>query len=214
MSNPYLGCIELDTPQTIMDDGNFTVPAGTDIFAEVFGESVGGFVNSSIMQQALWWKWRDYCIASCDTDKWIRGMTDRLNLIGHKWDDIISKAYEEDTDLTSIVDRGYTRIVDRKGTDTNVSTPSGRNTSTSEHESLPQTVTGSTRYLDTRDTLTDTPGVTMTDQLTHNTQDTETYIADDSITAVTFSDMIQNYPNVLLGFTDEFRDFFIERWYL
>lgn len=207
-------CIELDTPQTIMDEGNDWYEPDTDIFAEILTESGASYDNATVMTQALWWKWREHCIASCKTTSWVRAMADRLLLVGDKWDAIISKAYAEDTDLASITDRDYTRIVTRSGTDTNVNSMTGSNVSVNEHESLPQTAAGSTRYLDARETRTDTPAVATTDQLTHNTTDTETYNADDTITAITFSDMMNNYPNVLLGFVDEFKDYFIDRWYV
>ena len=232
-------CIQLDTPQTILDDGNDYYEKDTDIFDTVFTTNAQTYTNATIMKQALWWKWRDYCIASCDTEKWVRGMADRLGLIGKKWDDIISKAYAQDVDLTSLDDRSYERIVQRtkiagtdgdkrtvtrEGTDTNVNSTTGSNVRDTEHESLPQTASTTTKYLDSREKVTDTPSVETTDEMTHdttdtetyapNTQDKETYIADDSLTAVTFSDMLNNYPNVLLGFVNEFDGYFIDRWYL
>ena len=252
-------CIELDTPQTIKDEGNRYYEADTDIFSEVFDVSGLTLSNRTIMIQALWWKWRDYCIASCKTPEWVRGMADRLGLVGRKWDEIITKAYADDVDLTSLDDRSYERIVQRtaipdtdgdvrvitrEGTDTNVNSKTGEDTQVTsqegddtqltEHEALPQTSTDSTKYLDSRQTVTTTPGVETTvtttpgvettDELTHNTTDTETYapstqdketyVADDSLTAVTFSDMLNNYPNVLLGFVEEFDGYFIDRWYL
>ena len=207
-------CIELDTPQTIMDSGNEYYPEDTDVFEVIFSTCSQTFVNATVMKQALWWKWRDYCIGSCRTPEWVRGMADRLSLVGHKWDSIITKAYAEDTDLTSLSDRAYERIVTREGTDTNVNSTDGNNVTLSEHESLPQTETGPTRYLDARETVTSTPRVSTTDELTHDTKDTETYRADDTILAITFSEMLNNYPNVLLAFVSEFEGYFIDRWYL
>lgn len=257
-------CFKLDTPQTIMDEGNDHYPPETDIIKEVFDSLGLTLENSTVMQQALWWKWRDFAIASCDTPKWVRGMADRLGLVGRKWDEIISKAYAQDTDLTSLDDRSYERIlqrtaidgtdgdvrevkrtaidgtdgdvreVKRTGDDTNVNSATGDNVQKTEFERMPQTASGSTQYLDSRETVTTTPSAVTTDKLTHdttdtekyapntqdtekyapNTQDRETYKADDTITAVTFSEMLNNYPNVLLGFVSEFDGFFIDRWYL
>lgn len=232
-------CIKLDTPQTILDEGNDHYPPETDIIKEVFDSLGLTFDNSTVMQQALWWKWRDFAIASCDTPKWVRGMADRLGLVGRKWDEIISKAYSQDTDLTSLDDRSYERIlqrtaiegtegdyreVKRTGDDTNVNSATGDNVQKTEFERMPQTASGSTQYLDSRETVTTTPSAITTDKLTRNTTDTEkyapntqdreTYRADDTITAVTFSEMLNNYPNVLLGFVSEFDGFFIDRWYL
>ncbi len=232
-------CFKLDTPQTIMDEGNDHYPAETDIIKEIFDSLGLTLENSTVMQQALWWKWRDFAIASCDTPRWVRGMADRLGLVGRKWDEIISKAYAQDTDLTSLDDRSYERIlqrtaiegtegdyreVQRTGNDTNVNSATGNNVQKTEFERMPQTASGSTQYLDSRETVTTTPSAITTDELTHdttdtekyvpNTQDRETYKADDTITAVTFSEMLNNYPNVLLGFVSEFDGFFIDRWYL
>ena len=206
-------CIKLDTPQTIMDEGNDYYEPETDIFDEVFTLSGMTYENDTVMKQALWWKWRDYCLASCDTEKWVRGMADRLSLVGRKWDEIISKAYSQDVDLTSLTDRAYKRVITRTGTDTNVNSTTGDNIVQTEHESLPQTATTTTQYLDSREKVTQTPSVETTDELTHDTEDTETYDADDTLTAITFSDMLNNYPNVLLGFVGEFDGYFIDRWY-
>lgn len=232
-------CIQLDTIQTIMDEGNDHYPEDTDIIKTVFDLLGASFQNSTVMQQALWWKWRDFAIASCDTPKWVRAMADRLGLIGTKWDEIITRAYAEDTDLTSLDDRSYERIlqrtaiagtngdvreIKRTGDDTNVNSATGNDVQKTEFERMPQTASGATQYLDSRETVTTTPSAITTDKLTHNTTDTEkyapntqdkeTYRADDSITAVTFSEMLNNYPNVLLGFVSEFDGFFIDRWYL
>lgn len=232
-------CFKLDTPQTIMDEGNDHYPPETDIIKEVFDSLGLTLDNSTVMQQALWWKWRDFAIASCDTPKWVRGMADRLGLVGRKWDEIISKAYAQDTDLTSLDDRSYERIlqrtaidgtegdvreVKRTGDDTNVNSATGDNVQKTEFERMPQTASGNTQYLDSRETVTTTPSAITTDKLTRNTTDTEMYApntqdreiyrADDTITAVTFSEMLNNYPNVLLGFVSEFDGFFIDRWYV
>lgn len=229
-------CIELDTPETIYEIGNDYYNVGTDIFEKIFDDT--NYENATIMIQALWWKWRDFCIASCDTPKWVRAMSDRLGLVGHKWDAIISKAGAEDVDLTSLADRDYVRTIQhtkidgtegdkrtitREGTDTNVNSMTGDNVEKTEHESLPQTASTSTQYLDARSKVTTTPGVETTDELTHdttdtdvfvpNTQDEEVFKADDSLTAITFAEMMNNYPNVLLGFVNEFEDYFIDRWY-
>lgn len=212
------GCIELDTPQTIKDDGNDYYEPDTDIFDEIFTENGQTYANDTIMKQALWWKWRDFCIGGCDTEKWVRAMADRLGIIGHKWDAIISKAYDQDTDLTSLADRDYIRTLERtpiSGTqgDKRTVSHSGTDKELTEHETLPQTATDETKYLDSRNTVTVTPGVTDTEYYAPSTQDKETYQADDTITAITFSDMMNNYPNVVLGFVNEFSEYFIERWY-
>lgn len=211
-------CIELDTLQTILDEGNDYYDAGTDLIDEVFTEHGGTFEYGDMMQQALWWRYRDLCIGSCNTPKWVRGMADRLGLIGAKWDSVFAKYDEQFTELTDLTDRSYERIIQRTamdGTDGDVTTLShtGQNTHVMKHESLPQTATTATEYLDARQTDTDTPGVTDTNAYKPNTQDKEIYKADDTIPAITFSDMMNNYPNVLLGFVNEFAEYFVNRWY-
>ena len=212
-------CIELDTPETVMVDGNRYYEEGTDVFYEVFQTNGGTFANAPLMKQALWWRYRDHIIGNCDTTVWVRGMADRLGLIGAKWDEIISKAIAEDVELASIVDRAYRKEIRRtaiEGTDGDVRVLSheGSDVVASEHESLPQTATGTTVYLDSRDKATTTPGVVDTDKYTPNNKETETFEADDSLTALTFSEMMRNYPDVLISFTDEFADYFVPRWYV
>ena len=213
-------CIELDTPQSIYEEGNDYYDAGTDIFDEIFDNLPEGTTleNETVMIQALWWKWRFYILSGCDTEKWVQAMTDRLCLVGPKWDAIITKSSAEDVDLTNLEDRAYHRVIKRtpvEGTDGDVRTLSheGDITVKNEHETLPQTETTTTKYLDSRVENTTTNGQTDTDTFTPNTQDEETYQADDSLTAVTFASMMNNYPNVILGFVNEFSDYFVNRWY-
>lgn len=229
-------CIELDTPQTIMDEGNDFYDEATDIFAEVVTECEITLENAPLMRKALWWRYRDSAIASCDTERWVRGMADRLALIGQRWDDLISKAFEED--MADLTDRSYERTVQRTaipgtegdvrtvmhdGSDTTEVSREGSNVHVMEHEALPQTESGATKYLDARQTDTDTPGVTDTTEYTPgvtdtelytpNTQDKEIFVANDTPAAVTFAQVMQSYPQLLIGFTDEFSQYFINRWY-
>ena len=212
-------CIELDTPQSIYDEGNDYYEPETDIFWEVFEEAhTPEYTNKLVMIQALWWKWRDFCIASCNTPKWVGAMADRLGLVGSKWDAIITKAYANDVDLTSLDDRDYIRTIQRTAIpdtvgDRRTISHTGSDVETNEHESLPQTESTTTQYLDSRAKTTITPGVTDTDTYVPNNQDKEIFQANDTLTAVTFQDMMNNYPNVLLGFVNEFTDYFIDRWY-
>ena len=221
-------CIELMTPRILLEDDE------VDIFAEVLEDAT--YENKELMAKALWARWRDYCIGSCDLDEWLQGMKDRLTLIGDKWDAVMSKALE--TELNSITDRSYERILQRtaiEGTDGDVRTlehegkdttevsHEGDDVNVMEHEAMPQTESGATKYLDARQTDTRTngmkdtteysPGVTDTEKYAPNTQDKETYHADDTIPAATFNEMMRNYPSVLMGFADEFSGYFINRWY-
>lgn len=221
-------CIELMTPRILLEDDE------VDIFAEVLEDAT--YENKELMAKALWARWRDYCIGSCDLDGWVQGMKDRLTLIGDKWDAIMSKALE--TELNSITDRSYERIVQRtaikgtngdvrtlehEGKDTTELSHEGDDVNVMEHEAMPQTESGATKYLDARQTDTRTngmkdkteysPGVKDTEKYVPNTQDKETYHADDTIPAATFNEMMRNYPSVLMGFADEFSGYFINRWY-
>lgn len=221
-------CIELMTPRILLEDDE------VDVFAEILEDAT--YENKELMAKALWARWRDYCIGSCDLDGWVQGMKDRLTLIGDKWDAIMSKALE--TELNAITDRSYERIVQRtampdtdgdvrvishEGSDTTELSHEGDDVSVMEHEALPQTESGATKYLDARqtdtrtngmvDTTEYTPGVTDTETYRPNTQDKETYHADDTIPAATFNEMMRNYPSVLIGFADEFSGYFINRWY-
>lgn len=221
-------CIELMTPRILLEDDE------VDVFAEVLEDAA--YENKELMAKALWARWRDYCIGSCDLDGWVQGMKDRLTLVGDKWDAVMTKALE--TELNAVTDRSYERIVQRtaiEGTDGDVRTlehegkdttevsHEGDDVNVMEHEAMPQTASGATKYLDVRQTDTRTngmkdtteysPGVKDTEKYAPNTQDKETYHADDTIPAITFSDMMRNYPSVLMGFADEFSGYFINRWY-
>lgn len=211
-------CITLDTLQTVYDDGNRYYEAGTDLVDEIFDADESAFDNIAIMEKAIWWRWRDYVLGNCDTEAWVRAMADRLALVGPKWDEIISKSIAEDVELASIVDRAYRRELKRQpieGTEGDVRTLShvGSDVVENEHETLPQTATTDTKYLDSREKTTSRPGVTDTDKYTPNNKETETYEADDTLTALTFSEMMRNYPDVLIGFADEFAPYFVNRWY-
>ena len=221
-------CIELWTPKALKEDDDI------DVFEEIFEST--DYENADLMQRALWARYREYAIGSCDLDSWIVGMRDRLTLIGSRWDQILSRLL--DTDMTDLTDRAYHRVIKRTaiegtdgdvrtvartGTSTNVDTPEGEDVHTMEHESLPQTETSATKYLDARQTDTDAPGVVRTNERTDdlldtdtyapNTQDTEDYEEFDTLNAVTFDSMMKAYPDVILGFTDEFAQYFINRWY-
>lgn len=229
-------CIELDTPASIMRDGNDYYEKNTDIFAEVIDKADGQYENQELFIKALWWRYRNYIIGDCVTEFWVQGMADRLDMVGQRWDEIFDRML--DTDLTDLTDRAYNRVIKhtaipetegdvrtitRTGNVTTTDTPTGSNVHKMEHESLPQTLTGDTKYLDARQTDTDTPGVvntnarvdnlTDTDKYKPNTQDTENYEEFDTLNAVTFESMVKAYPNVFIDFTDEFAEYFVQRWY-
>lgn len=121
------------------------------------------------------------------------------------------------------------------GTVTTVDTPTGSDQSVEEHENMPQTQvnTLTDRYVDARVIKNDTPAVIRTNQRTDNigntsttendltdtetyvpnTKDTETFKANDTIPSVTFSQMLDAYPDIPYRFAHEFSDHFILRWY-
>lgn len=229
-------CIELDTPTSIMRSGNDYYEQGTDIFAEIIEASGTEFQNAELFLKALWWRYRNYIIGACDTEFWVQGMADRLNMVGQRWDEIFSKMLESDladlTDLsyhrlikrTAIPDtEGDVRTITRTGNVTTTDTPTGSNVHKMEHESLPQTVTDDTKYLDARQTDIESPGVVNTnarvdnlidtDKYKPNTQDDESYEEFNTLNAVTFDSMVKAYPNVFIDFTDEFSEYFVQRWY-
>lgn len=204
-------CIEIDTPQSIMNEGNDYYDAGTDIFAVIFEDSTLDW--SEVMQMSLWSVYRYRMIGSCKTDEWVQAMKDRLYMVGSKWDDIMSKA--ADTDLTDMDADSYTRLVQRTaitGTDGDVSTQSasGSDINVVEDEDMPQTPLSSTdKYLSRRSTATSTPSAVRTTKYAPNTQDREEYHEGQDIMARTFSDMMREYPDILGGFAREFNAYFL-----
>lgn len=204
-------CIEIDTPQSIKDEGNDYYEEGTDIFAEIFDGST--LTNAALMQSALWATYRLRMIGSCDTEEWVQVMQDRLTIVGPKWDDIMTKATQ--TVLTDMDADSYVRVIQRtamEGTDGDVSTQSaeGSDVNVVEDEDMPQTpISENERYLSRRSTATTTPSAVRTTKYTPNTQDRETYNESQDIMARTFSEMMREYPDILGGFAREFQDYFI-----
>lgn len=204
-------CYEIDTPQSIMDEGNDYYAAGTDIFEKIFEDSTLNW--SDTMQLVLWSVYRFRMIGSCNTDEWVQAMKDRLSIIGYKWDAILDKA--NDTDLTDTAADSYTRLVQRtaiEGTDGDISTQSatGSDISVVEDEDMPQTPLSSTdKYLSRRSTATNTPSAVRTSKYAPNTQDREEYHEDRDIMARTFNEMMREYPDILGGFAREFNAYFL-----
>lgn len=205
-------CIQIDTPQSIYDEGNEYYEAETDIFEEIFDKADVTLEYSALMQAALWATFRYRMISSCDTEEWVQAMADRLGLVGPKWDAIIDKA--DVLDLADLKELHYQRLIQRtaiSGTEGDVRTisHSGHDDTVFEGESLPQTQTSATKYLDRRDTTQFTPGVTDTDKYKPNTQDEETYDEERDLAAVTFTKMMDSYPQILTRFCDEFENYFM-----
>ena len=203
-------CIEIDTPQSIMDEGNDYYPEDTDVFALMFEDSL--LSNAELMQSALWATYRLRMIGSCDTEEWVQAMKDRLTIVGPKWDDIMTKAAE--TVMTDMDADSYVRVIQRtaiEGTEGDVRTVerTGDVSVGIEHESLPQTATTSTKYLDSRQTTATENNLKDTDSYVPNTQDKETYNESQDIMAKTFAEMMREYPDILGGFAREFSEYFL-----
>lgn len=189
-------CIEFDTPGSILDKGNSYYPAETDIFAAIFDMADGTYEYEDAMRKALWHAYRYRIIGSCDTPEWVQAMADRLDLIGPKYEAFLTKAVS--TDLTDLSEASYERITQHtpmNDTDGDVRTYHR------EHETLPENLTGTTKYLDAREDDTDT--------FTPNTQDRETYTAEADLASDTFARMMDRYPDILIRFVDEFAAYFM-----
>ena len=204
-------CIQIDTPQSIMDEGNDYYPEDTDIFAEIFDGST--LTNAELMQTALWASYRLRMIGSCNTPEWVQAMKDRLTIIGPKWDDILTAATE--SVLTDMDADSYVRVIQRtaiEGTEGDVSTQSatGSDVNVIEDEDMPQTpISTGDKYLSRRSTATSTPSAVRSTKYAPNTQDKETYNESRDIMAKTFAEMMREYPDILGGFTREFSDYFV-----
>ena len=200
-------CIELMTPKSVLEETE------TDVFEEIFDLADGVYVNEEVMKLALWHYLRIRCIGSCNLEEWMQAMADRLDLVGPKWDAVISKTGT--TDLTESHGKTSERIIRRTAIentlgDESTETATGSNANVTEDEDLPQTVAGSAKYLRSRVTVTDTPGVTRTAHYKPNTQDTETYVENLDVASKVFSQMMQSYPLVLYNFARDFDDYFIK----
>lgn len=139
-------------------------------------------------------------------------MADRFADVAPMFDRLLTKL--ADTDITDMSAMSYERIAKHtaiEGTSGDVRTMShtGDITDRVEHETLPQTVTGSAKFMDSRQETTHTNGQTDTDTFTPNTQGVESYNESRDINARTFSEMIRHYPRLDRSFIDEFDEFFI-----
>ena len=212
-------CIEVDTPQSIYDDGSMDgeYPAETNIFEEVMDTAMGGWDNAGIMALMLWFRFRYEGIGSCDSKRWVQCMADRVDIVGPKWDPILTLWQSGEIDLTNMDEMNYERILQRTampGTAGTVRTVghTGTDSTVTGNETLPQSPVDNVSYLDNRTTSTRTNGQTDTDTYNPNEQDRETYEEERDLAAATFSRMIRENPLVVDIFCDEFRGYFLGRW--
>jgi len=212
-------CIEVDTPQSIMDDGSLDgeYPAETDIFEEVMDTATGEWENAAVMGLMLWFRFRYEGIGSCNAKRWVQAMADRVDIVGAKWDNILTLWQSGDIDLTNMDEMDYERIVQRTAMPDTVGTVrtvghTGNDVTVMGNETLPQSPVDGYNYLDNKTTSTRTNGQTDTDTYIPNEQDREVYKEERDLAAATFSRMIRENPLVVDMFCDEFRGYFLGRW--
>lgn len=215
--NLMCGCIEVDTPQSIMDDGSMDgeYAAETDIFEEIADTAAGEFTTEALMRSMLWNRYRYEGIGSCDSKRWVQVMADRLDMIGPKWEDILTKL--EDVDMADLAELAYTRRVDRTAIPDTVGTVrtvghTGNDVTVTGNETLPQSPVDGYSYLDNRTTATRTNGQTDTETYKPNERDDETYKEYRDIEAATFARLVKEYPDLPDRFAAEFSDLFLGRW--
>lgn len=210
-------CIEVDTPQSIMDDGSMDgeYTAETDIFEEIADTAAGQFTTEAMMRSMLWNRYRYEGIGSCDSKRWVQVMADRLDMVGPKWEDILTKL--EDVDMADLAELAYTRRVDRTAIPETVGTVrtvghTGNDVTITGNETLPQSPVDGYSYLDNRTTATRTNGQTDTETYKPNERDDETYKEYRDIEAATFARLVREYPDLPDRFAAEFSDLFLGRW--
>lgn len=210
-------CIEVDTPQSIMEDGSMDgeYPAETDIFEEITDTANGNYTTEGLMSLMLWLRYRYEGIGSCDAKRWVQVMADRLDMIGDKWETILTAL--EDVDMADLAEMAYTRRVDRTAIPDTVGTVrtvghSGTDSTVTGDETLPQSPVDGYSYLDRRTTATRTNGQTDTETYHPNERDEETYKEYRDIEAATFARLVDRYPDIPARFAAEFKDLFLGRW--
>lgn len=207
--------IEIDTPNSIIVNGNDFFPQGTDIFEVAMGYSSIPIENQDVMRIALWGKYRFYMLGNCDTERWAHAMAARIDLVVPKWDSIITILAEADP--SDIDDLTYTRIVKHTAVENTPGTVrtishSGSDVTVNESEILPQTPNTGQRHVDNKVTGTRTNGQTDTDTYNPNEKDEESYSQQSDIAAVTYKRLIENWPEWRDDFAREFEDLFCNCW--
>ena len=210
-------CMEVDTPQSILDDGSLDggYAAETDIFEEIADTAAGQFTTEALMRSMLWNRYRYEGIGSCDSKRWVQVMADRLDMVGPKWEDILTTL--EDVDMADLAEMAYTRRVDRTAIPETVGTVrtvghTGNDVTVTGNETLPQSPVDGYSYLDNRTTATRTNGQTDTETYKPNERDDETYKEYRDIEAATFARLVREYPDLPDRFAEEFSDLFLGRW--
>lgn len=207
--------IEIDTPNSIIVQGNDYFPQGTDIFEVAMGYSSISIENQDVLKIALWGKFRYYMLGNCDTERWAHAMAARMDLVVPKWDRIVTILAEADP--SDINDLTYTRVVKRTAVENTPGTVrtishSGSDVTVNESEILPQTPNTGQRHVDNKVTGTRTNGQTDTDTYNPNEKDHEEYHQQSDIAAVTYKRLMENWPEWREDFVREFEDLFCNCW--
>lgn len=124
-------CIQLESPQSILDDDN------RDVFEEIIDDTEYEY---EWKRASLWSRFRNRGIPSCDIDYWIQCMRDRYSVIMCTYNVKINAWLEY-----------YTKV----GTDgPDMSDASFHTVTVNEFEDMPDNPATDTRYLSTRNTNT------------------------------------------------------------
>lgn len=199
----------LRTPREIAEDEQI------DVFGKAF-DSASSISHQHEMYLALWNRFHDHFIGSRSTQAFIRLLQDKIYFIGPKYDNFLTQMAS--TDLNDLTDLSYNRATRSEaieGTDGDVTTTShtGEDTVTREDESLPQTQTPATpKFLNGRTTDKTVRGITDTVGFIPNTKLTEECQQHNELAVITFDTWMKKYPDVLLEFTREFDELFVNMW--
>lgn len=189
----------IPTPDTILEDDEI------DVFESIIPEEDD---YHDVMRQALWNTYRFRGIGNPDLAYWIRAMQARYGQIRtiyqikfkalDEWLSSISGETEIDMsdgsyDLTQSTTYGHV-----------ISTSIGVRKNTAEREDNPDNPQGSTKYLSSRDTVTDDAA---SDSDTHSGIDTVHYVnkSYSGLSSETVSRFMESVTNLERQFADEFR---------
>lgn len=159
------GC-EYETPASIETDDNI------DVFEQIIANTEYMYTEK---RAALWAVYRYRAIGHTDRAYWLQCMADRYSIIKSVWD-IKWKAWSE--------------YITRNASSVSMNSGSSEYTTTTENEDNPDTAASTTKYLDTRSTVTFTSA------------------SQSGLDSETVRDYLDAIPNPAEGFADEFRRLF------
>lgn len=185
-------CIQVDTIQSLLDDGR-------DAVEEIL---TGHGLDTDILNlcsAAMTSMYRYRMIGSCDVDRWIQAMKDRMTLTLPAWDIRfrIWKANTLDPDLSDLSDR-------KRTVTENVDTTTTDNTD-SEREDIPETAdAANSRYLSERSNTDRSIDADLERSLTETERNGQYFDA--------LGRSIRDVPNVFMEWARVFDDLFLARW--